>query len=49
MSEITDMGSVKFLRVDCELGRTLQSQSASLEEFSGVRTSCEGQPSNRIG
>ena len=49
MSEITDMGSVKFLRVNCELGRTLQSQSASLEEFSGVRTSCKGQPSNRIG
>ena len=49
MSEITDMGSVKFLRVNCELGRTLQSQSASLEEFSGVRTSCMGQPSNRIG
>ena len=49
MSGITDMGSVKFLRVNCELGRTLQSQSASLEEFSGVRTSCKGQPSNRIG
>ena len=49
MSEITDMGSVKILRVNCELGRTLQSQSASLEEFSGVRTSCKGQPSNRIG
>ena len=49
MSEITDMGSVKFLRVNCELGRTLQSHSASLEEFSGVRTSCKGQPSNRIG